>query len=207
MGRALNVLLLTQVVPYPLDAGPKVRAYYVLRHLVAARHAVTLATFTRRTDRPETLAELCRQCAGVVQVPMPRSRLRDVVAYGRSLVDGRPFLIARDDVANMQRQLAALVAERPPDVIHADQLWMAPYALAAAAATPGRRPATVLDQHNAVFQVPARMAGNTRNPLTRALLALEARRLARYEVAACRQFDHVVWVTDEDRAAVEALAP
>ena len=31
----MNVLFLTQVLPYPLDAGPKVRAYYVLRHVAA----------------------------------------------------------------------------------------------------------------------------------------------------------------------------
>ena len=30
---SMRVLFLTQVLPYPLDAGPKIRAYYVLRHL------------------------------------------------------------------------------------------------------------------------------------------------------------------------------
>ena len=33
--RRLCILFLTQVFPYPLDAGPKIRAYYVLRHLGA----------------------------------------------------------------------------------------------------------------------------------------------------------------------------
>ena len=42
----MNILFLTQVLPYPLDASPKVRAYFVLRHL-AQHHAVTLATFVR----------------------------------------------------------------------------------------------------------------------------------------------------------------
>ena len=44
------ILLLTQVLPYPLDAGPKVRAYTMLRHL-AQRHAVILVSFVRPDDR------------------------------------------------------------------------------------------------------------------------------------------------------------
>jgi glycosyltransferase involved in cell wall biosynthesis len=84
---------------------------------------------------------------------------------------------------------------------------MAPYGLlAAGAARPQRRPAVVLDQHNAVFQVPDRLARHEANPLKRALLAWEARKMARFEARICRDFDHVVWVTHEDRSALSAAA-
>jgi polysaccharide biosynthesis protein PslH len=77
-------------------------------------------------------------------------------------------------------------------------LWMAPYGMHDAPPV-GMR---VLDQHNAVFQVPRRMAEQQRNPVIRRLLHGEATRLAAYEREACRHFDRVVWVTDEDRRAV-----
>lgn len=84
---------------------------------------------------------------------------------------------------------------------------MAPYGLLAAeAAGAERRPAVVLDQHNAVFQVPGRLARHEVNPLKRALLAWEARKMARFEARICRRFDHVVWVTTEDRTALAAAA-
>jgi hypothetical protein len=51
-----DILFLTQVLPYPLDAGPKVRGYYMLRHLSAAHHAVTLVSFALADDPPEALA-------------------------------------------------------------------------------------------------------------------------------------------------------
>jgi glycosyltransferase involved in cell wall biosynthesis len=38
------------------------------------------------------------------------------------------------------------------------------------------------------------------------MLALEARKLTRYELRACQQFDHVGWVTHEDRAVVRSQA-
>jgi hypothetical protein len=134
----MNVLFLTQVLPYPLDAGPKVRAYHVLQQL-AKNHTVTLATFVRASDTPDALRHLEGIVSQLVTFPMSRSRRQTIVALARSLVDGLPVLIARDRVAGMFVKLRGLVSGSQFDVIHADQLWMAPYALAAAGATPSGR--------------------------------------------------------------------
>src|SRR5262249_23927302 len=147
---------------------PKVRAYYVLRHL-AARHRVTLVSFVRASDGPEALSHLRELCAQVVTIPMPRSRLRDAAAMVRSGARGEPVLIARDWVPALAAALAKLLATEHFDVVHADQLWMAPYALAARklAAQRSRPPRLVLDQHNAVYLIPRRLAESTRSPLRR----------------------------------------
>jgi hypothetical protein len=36
----MRIIFLTQVLPYPLDSGAMIRAYYVLRHMAKA-HNVT----------------------------------------------------------------------------------------------------------------------------------------------------------------------
>ena len=225
----MRILFLTQVLPYPLDAGPKVRAYYVLRYLVERGHQITLLSFVRPNDKPESIEHLRGFCEQVITVPMPRSRWRDGLALGRSLITGQPFLIARDRVPAMAETVQRLLKEEDFDAVHADQLWMAPYALLARAEFAGgftaesaknaekkisfapsaisavnssTGPRLVLDQHNAVFQIPRRLADTASNPLARRLLAREARTMARYEAAIIRQFDHVVWVTAEDREAV-----
>ena len=77
----MKILFLTQVLPYPLDAGPKVRAYYNLRYL-ADKHAVTLLSFVRPTDSPEALSHLKSFCTRVETIKMPRSRVRDGLVYG-----------------------------------------------------------------------------------------------------------------------------
>jgi glycosyltransferase involved in cell wall biosynthesis len=59
----------------------------------------------------------------------------------------------------------------------------------------------VLDQHNAVFRVPERLAVNRRNPVVKSMLRREARKLARFERDTVARFDRVVWVTEEDRDA------
>jgi polysaccharide biosynthesis protein PslH len=211
----MRVLFLTQVLPYPLDAGPKVRAYYTLRHL-AQRHAVSLLSFARPSDPPGAVDHLRTICEAVETIQIQRGRMRDVWHLARSLARDTPFLVERDCNAEMKRSIQARFRSVPVtdagggsggaadfDVIHADQLWMAPYGLlAAGAASPHRRPAVVLDQHNAVFQVPNRLARHEVNPIKRALLAWEARKMARFEARICRDFDHVVWVTHEDRLAL-----
>lgn len=192
----MNLLFLTQVLPWPLDAGPKTRAYFVLRKLAAA-HNVTLLSFVRATDTPAAVEHLRSVCAAVHTVPMVRSRLRDVGFLARSLAGSTPFVIARDFVPAMAEVIRSLCAGQQFDAVHADQLWMAPYAELAAGAS-ARRPALVLDQHNATYRIFERLAESETNVLLRPLYALEARKLARFEIDICRRFDRVVWVTAED---------
>ncbi|MEZ5317462.1 MAG: glycosyltransferase family 4 protein [Vicinamibacterales bacterium] len=192
----MRILFLSQLLPWPLDAGPKIRAFYVLRHLVAAGHEVTLLCRARPDDRPEHVRTLERWCRSVVTVPIARSRWRDVRDGMRSAVSREPFLIRRDRSPAMARAVARLTHERTFDALHADQLWMAP---AASNTTVGF---TVLDQHNAVFKVPDRLAAHSRNPIVRGLLRAEARKLAGFERAVVDRFTRTVWVTREDRDAV-----
>ncbi|MFN8062103.1 MAG: glycosyltransferase family 4 protein [Vicinamibacterales bacterium] len=197
----MRILFLAQVLPLPLDAGPKIRAYYVLRHLAEAGHQVTLVSFVRPGDRADHLESLARLCHEVVPVPLTRSRVKDIGFGLRAMALGRPFLIERDRLPAMDARLRALASGGSFDAVHADQLWMAPFA-----ARCSDIPVKVLDQHNAVFRVPQRLAAGHRNPLTRALLGSEAGKLERFERDIMREFGHVVWVSAEDRDAFPSIA-
>jgi glycosyltransferase involved in cell wall biosynthesis len=201
-----RVLYLTNVLPYPLDAGAKIRAYYVLRHL-ARSHELTLVSFVRASDRPAYVSHLREFCREVHTVPMQRSRTRDLYALAVSLWGGQPALILRDDVAQMRGILDWLVREQPYDVVHADQASMAQYALYARTCAHGgsyrKAPRLVLDAHNALYRIPERLARHERNPVKRWLLQREARALARYEGDVYRRFDELVFVTDVDRETLQ----
>jgi len=203
----MDILFLSQVLPYPLDAGPKIRGYFNLRYL-ADKHAVTLLSFIRGSDTPEALSHLKSFCTRVETVTMPRSRSRDGLAILRSLLSQQPFLIMRDEIPEMDIVIQELIKGKQFDAIHADQLWMASYALKAKnqAIKYGYHPQIILDQHNAVHLIPKRMAEASGNKLLRAWLNHEANLMAKFEVQTCRQFDHVVWVTHEDLKAVSSIA-
>jgi len=130
-------------------------------------------------------------------VPMSRSRIHDIRAAAKSALTGLPIIIARDEIAAMQSLLAGLHADRPFDVVHADQVSMSEYGLIG---HPARR---VLDLHNAMYVVTERLAANEENLLKRAVLQRESRTLGRYEAQLCAKYDRITFVTNEDRDLIE----
>lgn len=200
-GLTKHILFLTQVLPYPLDAGPKIRAYYTLRYL-AQYHVITLVSFIRPDDPESAITHLRQYCRKVYTMPMIRSRWRDGMFFLQSILNGKPFLIQRDWVPAMATKIRQICATETFDVIHADQLWMAPYALLARDYSRNRAKA-ILDQHNAVFKIPMRLAENESNPIIRLGYVTETGRMKNYETQVCMDFDRVVWVTKEDRLAIE----
>jgi glycosyltransferase involved in cell wall biosynthesis len=139
---------------------------------------------------------------------MKRARWRDVLALAGSWLSGRSFIIRRDWVPAMAKLVEAEIASGGYDIVQADQLWMAQYGLLAkkiALPEKTNRPGLVLDEHNACFQIPQRLAQGERNPLKRLALEREWRALYRYEAQACAGYDHVVTVTEEDRAILEGI--
>ena len=198
-----HILFLTQVLPYPLNAGPKVRAYHMLRYL-AERHQVTLVSFVRPDDTPEAIQHLQSICQAVHIVPMRRSLWRNLWAGAKGLCTGLPVVIARDEIAQMVATLRRLTREHCFDVIHADQLSMAWYGRLAAHNSTAR---TLLDEHNAIYLLARQMAATEPNWLRRVIMAREAHAFARYEAAMCRDHDAVLTVTCEDRERLLALYP
>ncbi len=48
----MRILFLTQIIPYPPNAGPRVKTWHVLRYLHELGHEVTLASYVRDEERP-----------------------------------------------------------------------------------------------------------------------------------------------------------
>ncbi|MBN1262302.1 MAG: glycosyltransferase [Anaerolineae bacterium] len=209
-----RVLFLTQVLPYPLNAGPKIRAYHVLQHL-AQRHEITLVSFVRADDHPESVRHLETLCAAVHTVPMRRSLALNVRAGIKAAITGLPGIIVRDEIAEMFRLLRRLTSEIPFDVVHVDQTSMTAYgkyARTQSARTQSARagsaaPKAVFDAHNALYRIFGQMAEDEPAFIRRQLFARESRALRRYETRLLSGFDHVVFVTDEDRKALGAPEP
>jgi glycosyltransferase involved in cell wall biosynthesis len=194
----MRVLLLTQVLPYPPDSGPKVKTYYVLKYL-AQQHQVTLVSFVRDSDKPEHIRHLESLCERVITVPMARSPLRDLQFLGQSLLTGQSWMMLRDARPEMRQTLKDLAASTHFDVVHADQLNMGQYAL------PFNGSRKVLDLHNALWVLYKRLAETL--PPTKPMkyiLLRDWRLLKQYEGQMCRSFDAVTAVSQEDRDSLLA---
>ena len=197
----MKILFLTQIVPFPPDAGPKVKTWHVLRALVGQGHTVTLVSFVRPEEVPH-ISALQEICGAVHVVPIRRSRIADVGYMLRSYLTNRPFLVERDDLRSMQELVKKLVKENDFNFIHADQLTMVQFAVRGASAYPDKKPKVIFDAHNAVWSIVERMQENARWFL-KPVLGIEARRVKRYEGELLKTVDHVLAVTDVDRVGLE----
>jgi glycosyltransferase involved in cell wall biosynthesis len=196
-----KILFLTQIIPFPPDAGPKVKTYHVIRALAEQGHSVTLVSFVR-PEEVRHIPALREICDAVHEVPIQRSRVADVGYMLRSYLTNRPFLIERDDLRPMQEMVNRLVQEEGFQFIHADQLTMVQFAIRGASAFPGRKPKVIFDAHNAVWTIVERMKENARF-FMKPVLAIEAKRVKQYEGELLRTVDHVLAVTDIDQRLLE----
>jgi len=195
----MRVLVLTQVVVYPADAGPKVKTLQVLRYL-AARHEVIYCTFARGEQEVQDAQKLGDICKRVETAPMQRSRLSDARFLVESLLSGDSFLLRRDDRAAMQQLVRGLLREEHIDVLHVDQLNMMRFVPADWQGT------VILDEHNAVWQVVERLRSGAGNPLSRLLLGREVRLIRKLEGEACRRAQVVLAVSEHDQEALYEVA-
>ncbi len=194
----MKVLLLTQVLPYPPDSGPKVKTWNVLKYLVQ-NHQVTLVSFVRG-DQSAEIRHLEKYCQAVHTVPIERGAWRDAWYMGRSFLTNQPFLMVRDDRADMRHLIDRLAIETQFEVAHADQLNMCQYA--------ARLPKAhkVLDAHNALWLLYQRLADTMPFGPKKLLLQRDWRLLKKYEGQLCREFDTVLAVSQEDKIALEEAA-
>jgi polysaccharide biosynthesis protein PslH len=193
-----KILLLTQVLPYPPDSGPKVKTLNVIKYL-SQRYEVILASFVRgdQTAEVELLEKYCRE---VHTVPIERGKVNDLKALAVSLAKGMPWLIARDQRKGMFLLVDRLAAEHSFDFVLADQLNMAQYAERV------QNACKIFDAHNALWLLYKRLGEKMGFGLEKMLYERDWRLLRGYEGRIGREFDAVVTVSDEDCRALEEVS-
>jgi glycosyltransferase involved in cell wall biosynthesis len=191
----MKILFLTLIVPYPPDAGPRIKTWHVLRYLSEKGYSITLLTFVRKEEE-KYLPYLHQICERVIAIPIQRSKIRDVLALSKSLLGGSPFLIERDSRPAMTKTAKELLQKELFDVIHIDQVNMAQFILDNNGHHTSSK--TIFDAHNATWLILERMR-TTAPALMKPIIALEAKKLRNYENQLVQKVDHVLTVTENDR--------
>ncbi len=196
----MRILLLSPFVPFPPRDGGRIRILELLRGLSEHHDVEVLALADPDGDDPDGVAELRRQGYAVGAVPHRRRRGRAALrSLGRGSVN-----------ANLvrSRELATRLAQRLS--VDRFQTVQCEYADMGAYRTGRPGPPGVLDAHNVEYAVNASMvdtASGLRHFPYRAYARREAARRRREEIITWSQMDHVVTVSEVDRATVSQLAP
>jgi sugar transferase (PEP-CTERM/EpsH1 system associated) len=199
-----RILFLTPQLPYPPHQGTTLRTYGLIDGLAARGHRIALLAFREPGQPAPEDTPLANLCDPLLTIPAPtRTRARRLVDLLAGHADmGRrlwspPYLAALRDL---------LAAERF-DVIHFEAIEMTAYLHPIRDATGGA--ALIYDAHNAEHALQARAARQDARIPRRWPLAIysavQARRLRRFESAACRAVDRVIAVSEADAAKLRAL--
>lgn len=205
----MNIVFVTQIVPYPPHGGVLQRGYNLLRelgkahevHLIAFHHPDTLTT---TAELEHSRAELGQFLASLVYLPLwpKQSAAHRLVAFAAALPCRAPFSVLAHRSAELERRLNGLTtAKSRPDIVHLDTIALAPF----------RRSCNtvpcVLGHHNIESQLMRRRAAAEQRRLARAYTGLQASRLQRYEARQCPEFPLNIVVSEQDAIALEAIAP
>jgi len=180
----------------PVQNGGNIRTYHVLRYL-SLRHELTFYSYYGGKPDPNYERELQRQLPGAVAVCTGKRELAGVARgfhYLGHLGAQPPYAVSRFADAGVQQELRAWFREQRFDVAVCDFLD-------AAVNFPARHSIpSVLFQHNVESEIWRRHAETAGNPAKQMMYGMEFRKMLRYERSAVRRFQHVIAVSENDRA-------
>ena len=189
------MLFLTPELPHPANSGGTIKTSSILGYL-KGRHQVDLLCF-RREPLTDEQAGWCQATGGAETVPLNRGRT--LLNLLRSYLHGLPLSIERNRSGRMADLVSGRLHGGGYDAVFVDGWLMAQYL------PPWFAGPALLHEHNAEYVMWQRQAQRERNPLLKALILLEQRRVRRYEAAILRRFDIVFAVSEADRRALIEL--
>jgi polysaccharide biosynthesis protein PslH len=180
----------------PPDTGGKIRSYNILRQL-AKQHAVTFFSFYAAHEN-DVHSELKTLLERVVSVPLdlPEAKsFRELIDYGMHLPSAQPYNVSKYCRPEVRKELLQVLEGGTYDVMLVDFL-------VAAGAVPWNWPCPkVLFTHNVEALIWQRHFEVAVNPLWKALSWREWKAMARAERRYLQQADHVLTVSENDKAA------
>jgi glycosyltransferase involved in cell wall biosynthesis len=186
--KPLNILVLTAYPPALGVHGGALRMYYNLK-ILAARHQVTLISFIEREAEWEQLKRL--EASGI-EVKALLRRAEPV----RNLWVPKPHEHAEFASCELNRLVHQTLRERSFDVVQVEFLQMAQH-------VPQDLPILkVLTEHEILFENFHVDFALERCPWKKAQKLYHWMVQLNYEVRACRQFDRIACMTDQDRKAL-----
>lgn len=191
----MKILFLHKRPLFPADAGGKIRTLNVVRHL-AQWHDVTYLCNAQPADEPhlDKMRELGVRLVTTPWREAPRRSFRFYCDLAKNVFSRFPFNVNKDYDAGLRQRAGELLQAEPYDLVICDFVQMARNAIDLPASPPA-----LLFQHNVEAEIFKRHSTTDRGWLRRRYMAMQWRKMCRFEGRAGRRFDRIVAVSERDR--------
>jgi len=200
---SLRILWVTPQFPCRRSGG-QVRQYHLLQYL-GPRHQVTVLSLIQPTE-VEEIPSLWNTGVEVITVPFSspkpsrgwRNRIR---SWAQLLFDPQPHYARTYPLPALRAEMAKLLSERKPDIVHLEHLFTAPLGEML------RGLPWLLTEHNVESTVAERQRRRANTPARRLAGWLEARKLRRWERRWIQRSPACIAVSETDAATLRAMSP
>lgn len=204
----MNVLFLSQIVPYPPHGGVLQRGFNIIRelgrratvHLLAFVHPDELRTSEMREESKRVLLE---HCASVEYFPLwPKtSRVHLAGALAVSALSPAPFSVIAHRSRQYRRRIGEILRRGEVDVLHVDTLALGQFV------ADHSRVATVLTHHNIESTLMRRRAQAEKRHLAKAFLMRDSAKIAACERFETPRYDVNILMSPVDEALLKEQVP
>jgi len=192
-------IVLTPRLPWPLDDGGRIGLWQTVES-IAGEWPTVLLTMVPHGE-PERPVPRPVVEAGIEIIRVPHQAPPLLIAALAGAFDPMPVTLARYRNPRFSAALRDLVRRRNPEFTLLNHLHLGVYA-DDAAGTP-----TVLREHNVEYLWLKRLAESTANPLVRAFVRRQARKMFDFERRCCEQVDLVLGVQPHETELLRHMAP
>lgn len=197
----MRILFLTNLLPYPLDNGGKIKTYTTIRSLTNLGNEVDLICFTEQKEiNIENQNKLLELCGTVEQVYLKLTTAENkkymMKLAARSLFSRYSFGLYKYCSKKMEERLQKICLRKKYDCVYFDHLQMCVYEKQLKKLLPDAR--FILDEHNCEALIMLRNANMSSNFLKKIFLKIESKKLGNFESIMLRKMDTIIVLSKED---------
>ncbi len=194
--RRLNVIVLDEEIPFPLNSGKRIRSFNLFQRL-ARLHNITYLAYCNQDSEETSLAarEFGRIGIETIVVDRPVPKKSGFGFYGRlagNLFSTLPYSVWTHTSQSMRTALVQQQKARPVDLLHCE--WT-PYA-EMMRNVEGK--VVTVSAHNIESQIWQRYHETEQNPLKRAYIHHQWKKFQRYERWAFARANRTIFVSEPD---------
>lgn len=192
----MKLLFVKNQILYPLNIGGNIRTYNILRYLAQWHELTYLCNLT--TSDANDVNKMREMRMRVEMIPWRNPTIAQWQYYrdlAWNTLSSLPFSVTKVTNPKLIRRAKELSAENSYDAVICDFVQMAKVV-----SDLPRRP-SILFQHNVEAQIFERQAKTSPSWFRRQAMALQWRKMLRFEKEAGRKFNAVIAVSDQDRDA------
>ncbi len=185
----MKILVILSRVPYPLDKGDKLRAFNQIKQL-SKKHQIVLFALNDEPLDEFALVELKKYCVAISI--MKFSKVTIFFNLIRTFFDGKPLQVGYFHFKKAQKKIDTLIIKHKPDHIYCQLIRTAEYA------KPYPNIPKTLDYMD-VFSKGMELRKYSDPFYMRPILAMEHKRLLKYEHDIFPYFNNKTIISDQDK--------